>query len=186
MRFFNELKPQVTDDGAIRKVREEDLIALEWDGEYRRFRNVYQDVYRQYLAGKALLWVVEINGYGIIGQIFAQLLSENTMLADGRERAYLFSFRVKPEFQGRGWGTRLLYNAEYDLAQRGFIVALLNVSKTNVQAREFYERRGYQIVGEDRGEWSYIDHLGQRQMVVDPSWRMEKGLKNYKKDGERY
>ncbi|MGB9669236.1 MAG: GNAT family N-acetyltransferase, partial [Anaerolineales bacterium] len=95
----------------IRFVEETDLIALEWEGEYYRFRNMYRDIYNQSLKGNALLWVIEINGAGVIGQIFSQLNSGNPKLADGKRRAYLFSFRIKQRYQGQGWGSLLLKHA---------------------------------------------------------------------------
>lgn len=172
-----------SENGVIRYVTAADLPALEWEGEYSKYRKVYQEVYRQYLAGKSLLWVAELKGEGIIGQIFAQLNSENEMFADGHVRAYLFSFRVKPVYQNQGWGTKLLTHAEGDLRGRGFEVACLNVSKSNEAALKFYINRGYRITGEDKGEWTYIDHNGEKQTVADPSWRLEKGLKQNKNPG---
>ncbi len=162
--------------GIIRFVEEEDLVALEWDGEYYRFRNMYREIYHQSLIGNTLLWVIEMNKSGIIGQVFAQLNSQNKRLADGKSRAYLFSFRIKPQFQRQGWGTRLLNYAENYLYQEGFEYTTLNVSKTNQNAIQFYHHHGYRIVGEENGRWSYTDPEGNNQIVNDPSWRMEKQL----------
>ena len=160
----------------IRFVEENDLLALEWGGEYYRFRNMYREIYHQSLIGNALLWVIELDQFGIIGQVFAQLNSQNPKFADGKSRAYLFSFRVKPQFQRQGWGTRLLNHAENYLFQEGFEYVTLNVSKTNQNALIFYQHRGYIIIGEERGHWTYTDPEGNPQVVDDPSWRMEKWL----------
>lgn len=164
----------------IRLLRISDLSALEWEGEYIHFRRVYREVYEQYRIGRTLPWVIDTPTDGIIGQLFVQLESQNKCLADGLLRAYLFSFRVKPKFQQKGWGTKLLSYVEWYLSERGFQWTTLRVSKDNDLARQFYERRGYSIVGEERGEWRYVDHRGFQQVVIDPSYRMEKWLSKEK------
>jgi ribosomal protein S18 acetylase RimI-like enzyme len=52
----------------------------------------------------------------------------------------------------------------------------LNVAKDNPRARALYERLGYRVVDQDPGIWSYIDHNGRRQTMIEPAWRMEKTL----------
>ncbi len=169
-------------NGVIRLIRDSDLIALEWDGEYIRYRRVYRDVYEQYRIGRTLPWVIDLPTAGIIGQLFVQLDGQNKSLADGYLRAYLFSFRVKPAYQKQGWGSALLEYVENYLRDKGFEWTTLKVSKSNDNARQFYEHRGYIVVGEDGGEWRYIDHLGAQQAVIDPSYRMEKWIG--RKDGK--
>lgn len=163
-------------NGIIRLLHISDLPELEWDGEYVHFRRVYREVYEQYRAGRTLPWVIDTPTDGIIGQLFVQLDSQDKLLADGLSRAYLFSFRVKPKFQRKGWGTKLLSSVELYLLERGFHWTTLRVSKDNDFARQFYEHRGYSIVGEEQGEWRYIDHRGIQQVMIDPSYRMEKYL----------
>lgn len=163
-------------DGVIRLLHISDLPALEWDGEYIQFRRVYREVYEQYRIGRTLPWVIDAPTDGIIGQLFVQLDSQNKRLADGLLRAYLFSFRVKPKFQRIGWGTKLLSYVELYLLERGFQWTTLRVSKNNDFARQFYEHRGYSIVAEEQGEWRYVDHRGIQQVMIDPSYRMEKCL----------
>lgn len=160
----------------IRLLQISDLPALEWEGEYIHFRRVYREVYEQYQMGRTLPWVIDIPTDGIIGQLFVQLDSQNKSLADGFRRAYLFSFRVKPNFQRKGWGTKLLNFVELDLLKRGFEWTTLKVSKDNDLARQFYEHRGYSVVAEEKGEWRYVDHRGIQQVIIDPSYRMEKCL----------
>ncbi len=43
----------------IREARAEDLPALEWEGEYRRYRLVYQRAYAEALRGRRILLVAE-------------------------------------------------------------------------------------------------------------------------------
>jgi ribosomal protein S18 acetylase RimI-like enzyme len=161
----------------IRLLREADLLALEWGGEYRHFRRLYQDIYQGVLQGRALMWVVDLSGAGIIGQVFVQLNSGRKELADGETRAYLYGFRVQPTYRRFGVGGSLLRVVESNLLARGFRCATLNVGRNNRDARRFYERYGYVVVADEPGRWSYLDDQGRRREVHEPAWRMEKLLR---------
>ena len=160
----------------IRKATDNDLIHLEWDGEYRHFRKLYQDIFESSKKGDAILWVVDLNGYGIVGQAFIQLISARIELADGVTRAYLYGFRIHPDYRNQGIGSYLLQYVETDLYSRGFLTVCLNVGRENSDARRLYHRNGYRIVGVEAGEWSYLDDNGLRKYVHEPAWRMEKLL----------
>ncbi len=160
----------------IRKAEQSDLPALEWNGEYRHFRTLYSDIYQHALKGDALMWVVELPESGVIGQLFIQLVSARKELADGFSRAYLYAFRIQPQYRNMGLGSQLLSYVEAYLVQRGFRWVTLNVGKNNDRARRLYERHGYSIVADEPGRWSYTDELGNRRDVVEPAWRMEKDL----------
>lgn len=160
----------------IRRLRETDLLALEWGGEFLQFRRLYRDIFSSMLKGRAVMWIAEVPDLELIGQLFVQLTSSRKEIADGASRAYFYGFRVKKSYRSCGVGSRLLEIAEEDLISRGFQQALLNVAKTNSLARQFYEKHGYQVVGEEPGDWTFLDHEGRRKEVHEPAWRMEKGL----------
>lgn len=160
----------------IRKLQQADLPQLEWGGELAHFRNIFAAVYQQYLHGDAILWVAELPGAGVVAQVFIQLISHRPELANGNFRAYLFGFRVQSAYQNRGIGTRMLRKAEDDLRAMNFQLITLNVGRENADAIRLYERLGYRIVGNEPGQWSYINHLGKRVFVDEPSYRMEKRL----------
>jgi ribosomal protein S18 acetylase RimI-like enzyme len=160
----------------IRKVTRADLPALEWDGEYLHFRNLFRDAYQRARKGDSVLWVAEISKIAIIGQVFVQLIGSRPELADGKRRAYIYSVRVRLPYRGMGIGTQMMHTVELDLLQRGFSLIALNVAKNNPKARSFYEQRGYQVIADEPGNWSYIDHRGKRCYVHEPAWRMEKAL----------
>jgi len=160
----------------IRLAGEADLPALEWDGEYTHFRRLYADVYYGVVHHDALMWIAELPGQGLIGQLFISLISSRPELADGRLRAYVYGFRVKPAYRSQGIGTVMMQTVERDLYQRGFRRVTLNVGKENNAARRLYERLGYRVVGSEPGRWSYLDDKGRRQDVHEPAWRMEKLL----------
>ena len=160
----------------IRIGREEDLPALEWQGELIQFRKLYRQVYQNACDGRASIWVAELERAGIIGQVFVQFSSSRKELADGEIRAYIYGFRVRPAYRGSGVGTQLLKQVEQDLQKRRFRWVTLNVSRQNLAAQRFYKRNGYQIVAAEAGRWSYVDHMGKWREVDEPAWRMQKKL----------
>lgn len=160
----------------IRPATESDLPAMEWDGEYRHFRRLYLEIFQSTRSGRALMWLADLEGAGLVGQVFVQLQSGRPELADGNFRAYIYGFRVKKEFRRKGLGSHMLRMVEEDLRHRGIHWVTLNVSKDNPEARRLYERHHYRIVAEEPGRWSYYDDAGKRQEVLEPAWRMEKKL----------
>ena len=157
----------------IREAVETDLPALEWDGEYERFRLVYRRAMTEAKKGRQVLLLADYNNL-IVGQIFILL---NTVNADPRPQpytGYLYSFRVKTDYRNQGIGSSLIENAENVLLERSFRRVLIGVAKENRDARRLYQRHGYKIVADDPGEWTFIDHNRQVQHVVEPTFILEK------------
>jgi ribosomal protein S18 acetylase RimI-like enzyme len=161
----------------IRLVNMSDLPSLEWNGEYTYLRNVYKNAFERQIKGKNKLWVAEIPQVGLIGQVFVQLISARTDLANGKDRAYLYAFRIKEMFRNRGVGSKILKTVEADLLSHDFKETTLNVARDNLKAIHFYQRHAYKIVSKESGEWSFRDHNDQIQYVVEPAWKMVKRLK---------
>lgn len=162
----------------IRHLRQDELAALEWDGEFTHFRRQFETAFQEYRRGNGVPWVAVRRADGlIVGQVFVLLSSRfRKELADGSRQAYLYAIRVKPDFRDRGLGGRMMAVIEADLVARGFRVATLNVARDNPDAHRFYLRHGYRIVAPEPGQWSYVDHTGRRRHVDEPAWRMEKEL----------
>ena len=160
----------------VRLAKKEDLSSLEWEGEFTHFRRVYADAYRRSEQGLGLIWVAILPEVGLIGQVFIQFICDRHDLADGKQRAYLYSFRVRPEYRGHGVGKRVLQVVEDDLRLRGFHYLTLNVAKDNPRAQELYARCGYARVAHEPGVWSYPDENGKWHTVEEPAWRMVKEL----------
>jgi ribosomal protein S18 acetylase RimI-like enzyme len=158
----------------IRIVTASDLPGLEWDGEFQHFRRVYADAYQRARLGLSVLWAADLKGTGIIGQAFIQLASDRHDLADGKQRAYLYSFRIRSQYRNYGLGSHMLDVLHRDLQLRGFKIVTLNVAKDNPDAIRLYIRHGYKIVAHEPGVWSYQDHNSKWQTIEEPAWRMEK------------
>ncbi len=160
----------------IRQAKKADLPSLEWNGEYTHFRRLYADTFSMVQKGNAIIWIAEMSAAGLIGQCFVSLKGSRPELSDGAVRAYIYGFRVRPEYRNQGIGTRMMHTLEDDLRTRGFRQATLNVGQDNPAAKRFYDRLGYAVIGDDPGFWSYIDDRGKRRDMHEPAWRMLKDL----------
>lgn len=159
----------------IRNATKDDLLALEWDGEYRIFRRLYRRAMNEAMQGRRILLVADLEGRPI-GQIFIQL---HTVPADPLKlpkTGYFYSFRVRPEYRNMGIGSTLISRAEGALRMRAFQRVLIGVAKDNQSALRLYQRLGYQIITEDPGEWSFVDHENKVREIVEPTFILEKYL----------
>ena len=111
----------------IRQAEKDDLVSLEWNGEYTHFRRLYADTYMMVEQGKAVIWIAETNGSGLIGQCFVSLKGNRPELADGIVRAYIYGFRYNHNIRNQGIGTQIMHTIEDDLRKRGFQQVTLNV-----------------------------------------------------------
>jgi ribosomal protein S18 acetylase RimI-like enzyme len=159
----------------IRPIRESELPGLEWEGAYTKYRKVFQQTYEDAVRGQRVM-LVAVMGQQLIGQVFVQLSSTERRYADGYSRGYLYSLRVRPEWQARGIGTRLINAAEATLRARGFSTAVIAAGKDNARARQLYERLGYRTFADDPGVWYFQDVNGVQQSVNEPCWVMQKQL----------
>ncbi len=178
-KTFSETTFQMPDGDLvrIRPAQEADLPGMEWGGEFAHFRRLYKQHYQNSRSGNTLIWVAENEDGEIVGQVFLSLLSSQSELADGIHRAYLFSFRLKPDYRNKGLGGHILEFIEGYLVKRGFDTLRINVARNNELARRMYEKHGYRVVGSEEGRWRYQDQEGQWQSVHEPAWRMLKKLK---------
>ena len=80
----------------IRPLLKSDLTALEWEGEFIHFRRVFADVYKKVEKKTAKAWVAVTREEYMVGQIFLQMTSDRLELANGWDRAYLYSLAYPP------------------------------------------------------------------------------------------
>lgn len=162
-------------EALIREAEPADLPDLEWDGQYRHYRRLFARAMEEAQQGRRILLLAEV-GERLAGQIFVQLNTRAAFASQGVRSAYLYAFRVKRPFRGRGIGSQLLQEAEQRLRQMGYGRVVISVARDNRAARRLYERHDYRIFAEDGGEWSYIDHQGVVRHVSEPAHVMEKWL----------
>lgn len=159
----------------IREASEEDLPALEWDGEFTRFRRLYKDAMREAKKGRRIILVAEI-GNDVIGQLFVNFHSTWRNRFLGKRTGYLHSFRVKPAFRSRGIGRSLIATAESMLKQRGYNRSVISVAQSNEAALKLYQDLGYQVYRKDPGQWSFMDHRNQVHHISEPAFILQKNL----------
>jgi ribosomal protein S18 acetylase RimI-like enzyme len=164
------------DQVVIRPVQAKDLLGLEWDGVYEKYRTMFRQSYEDAERGQRIL-LVAVAGDEMVGQVFVQLSSSETRYADGAVRGYLYALRVRPAWQGLGLGTRLIAAAEEALLALGFGMAVIAAGKDNPRAYKLYERLGYRTFAEDPGVWYFVDVNGVRQTMEEPCWVMQKHLR---------
>ena len=159
----------------IRQATKDDIKLLEWNGQYKHYRNLFRRSFKEQYQGRRHLLVADHKGYPV-GRLFVQFKSKNNAMSDGAVRGYLYSFRVMDGLQGCGIGTRLIEAAESVLLARRFQVATIAVAKDNAGALQLYKRHGYEIFDQDDGKWHYYDHRGRIQYVYEPAWLLAKVL----------
>ncbi|HKY84830.1 MAG TPA: GNAT family N-acetyltransferase [Anaerolineales bacterium] len=152
-----------------------DLPALEWDGEYLRYRAVYRSALEAAERGERALLVAEVDGE-VVGQIFIHFVSPWPIPGSFAPTGYLYAFRVRPEQRGRGIGQALLREAENLLEAAGAGHAVIAVARDNPEARKLYDRRGYSWLADDPGHWTYVDAHGATRHVHEPAHLLVKTL----------
>ena len=167
------------DQVTIRLIREEDLPALEWDGEYSRYRKVYQEVYRNFEKGISIPYVAETEENGIIGQVFLTRKDPNPSYSPRSRYFFLSSFRIKREFRDRGLGDRFMDVCFREVRSRKLRDIFLNCSTDNNRARRFYEKHGFRVVRVDEGKWSYINPEGLVVSEHQSAYLMRKTLPRF-------
>ena len=155
----------------IRVATQDDLPRLEWFGQYAHFRNLFQRAYRDQQLGIRLMLVADCNGFPV-GYVFILFMDDEL----GNKQAYLYSLRVMEIFHSQGIGSALIAEAEAHVLARGYFNVTIAAAKTNHAARRLYEHLGYEIFMDDRGEWSYTDHLGKVRHVKEPCWLLQKTI----------
>ena len=69
--------------------------------------------------------------------------SEDEYTAIPGRRAYLFAFRVKEDFQNKGYGTYLLKVVLDLLKEKGYSEFTVGVEDDNLRARHIYQEIGF-------------------------------------------
>lgn len=93
-------------------------------------------------AGNAVFWALDNDGE-IIGELYAFFDLPNRDFADGKSTAYLCAFRVKEEYRGKGYGSRLMEAVLSELSVLGFSRATIGVEPDEPWNLRLYRRFGF-------------------------------------------
>ncbi|MFN8378725.1 MAG: GNAT family N-acetyltransferase [Anaerolineae bacterium] len=162
-------------DVVIRPADLSDLESLEWFGQFAHYRRLFRDTFHEQQRGLRLMLVADFNRFPV-GQIFLQLQSSRPT-PDQTPRIYLYALRVLDPFQRMGIGTALLQSAEAFAVRQHYGWSTIAAGKDNPVARQLYERHGYEVCGDEEGDWSYLDQHGRTRYVHEPCWVLEKSLR---------
>ena len=126
----------------IRRATGEEMLALWGYREPGLAPPTAQFFYRNLSAGRALFWALDRDG-ALIGELYAFLELPDPDFADGESTAYLCAFRVKREYRGQGFGSRLLTAALAELKALGFRRVTIGVGCDEPRNKRLYRRFGF-------------------------------------------
>lgn len=89
-------------------------------------------------------------GEFLIGECDGQFVAMGALKRTGPGRAEIKRMRVSPEYQGRGYGQRILEELEACARALGYQVLHLDTSVLQIPAQKLYEKNGFREVGRDR------------------------------------
>jgi GNAT superfamily N-acetyltransferase len=125
----------------IRRASGEEMLALWGYADLDTAPPTARFFFQNIAAGNAVFWTLDRDGE-LLGELYAFLnIREDQVFADGTTTAYLCAFRVKREYRGRGFGSRLMEVALSDLQSMGFRRATIGVDAPRNEA--FYRRLGF-------------------------------------------
>lgn len=122
------------------------------------------------IAG-AMLWYIAVIGDQIVGRI--------KVLFQGQTgEPTIFALRVKDEKQRQGIGAQLIKEAEKGLREKDISHLLLSVVRSEGQLIEWYQKMGYQLIGERTDHWYFIqngEQINYELEVYDFVKKLDKG-----------
>lgn len=148
----------------IKKVSKNDIHKI-----YKAEKEVFQDnaftkSLLKDLISKALYFLKLIKGFA------NNMIGFAIVIKDRADRANIINFLIFPEYQGKGFGSHLLYNIIGLIKSNHSEVKkiVLNVKTSNIKALKLYEKFGFTHVEElknyyQSGEASYFMELSLNQ-----------------------
>ena len=125
----------------IRKATGQEMLTL-WGYDEEHASPTATFFYQNISNGNAMFWTIEHDGE-LIGELYAFFNLSDIDFADGKTTAYLCAFRVKEEYRGQGYGTKLLESVLCDIKERGFQKVTIGVGSDEPQNYRLYKRMGF-------------------------------------------
>jgi len=88
-------------------------------------------------------------GEFLIGECDGLFVAMGALKRTSPERAEIKRMRVHPNYQGRGYGQRMLYELEVRARSLGYQILHLDTSILQIPAQKLYEKNGFREVGRD-------------------------------------
>lgn len=122
--------------------------------------------------GKRICYIGVLEGQ-IICEATAAISKDAAQNSEGlidENTTYLFAFRTKEEYRGKGYFSKLYQFMEEDLKNRGYTKFTLGVEPKEVQNLEIYQHFGFQ---------KFIKEAYEEEPAVDETSEPEKVLVHY-------
>ena len=88
-------------------------------------------------------------GEFLIGECDGLVVAMGALKRTSPQRAEIKRMRVHPEYQGRGYGQRILDELEARARALGYQILHLDTSVLQIPAQKLYEKNGFREVGRD-------------------------------------
>ena len=89
------------------------------------------------------------HGEFLVGEYDGLLVAMGALKRTGPERAEVKRMRIHPDYQGRGYGQRMLDELEACARALGYRTLHLDTSLLQIAAQRLYEKNGFREVGRD-------------------------------------
>ena len=118
----------------------------QWNEDYPSYEAFEKDIE----IGQ--LWVLK-EGDSIIGSVvISEIIDEEykviEWLTPNAKNVYIHRLAVHPEYQGKGLAQKLMNFAENYAKENGYISVRLDTFSVNKRNNSFYQKRGYQKLGD--------------------------------------
>lgn len=148
-----------------RKASSNDLIRL-WNGRFAAYQEKY---IRQIQSGIHEMWILEEKETShLIGELHVIWDKPDAPYeANGVDQAYLFAFRIQPEYQGRHLGSLLMHRVLERIKEKGFYYATIGVDPTETHLVTMYNNWGFNtLIQSNSFEETFVDENGLSQSHI--------------------
>ena len=94
--------------------------------------------------GNAEFWTLDCGGE-LVGELYVFYDLEDKDFADGEQTAYLCAFRVRADFRGQGFGTKLIRRVMGHIKDLGYQRVSIGVDAADTANIRLYKRLGFTI-----------------------------------------
>jgi ribosomal protein S18 acetylase RimI-like enzyme len=105
-------------------------------------------------------------GEFLIGEFDGLFVAMGALKRTSPERAEIKRMRVSPEYQGRGYGQRMLEELEARARALGYQTLHLDTSILQIPAQKLYEKNGFHEVGRDTYQQEVGKDIYQQLEVI--------------------
>ncbi len=144
----------------LRKFTENDLLEINRI-ETASFSDIWPDTFFVYNHRKApdLFLIAEDNnrllGY-VVGEIREAMFSGRSYMS---KMGHILNLAVDPNIRRKGVGSKLMKGIEDRFREAGATKITLEVRESNVEAQDFYKKRGFQEIGRVRAYYPDEDAI---------------------------